>query len=172
MGLTPLAAVPSTRAVRMRSPPAVRSLQRLPPWQHSARSPAISIPMQHLQMSGHHPCHPQRPDVAVHADARATQRMPGVRRSRECSTILRDMRQQSSARSRSVCLPFRPCGAHTLTSYSPPGNRCRAPPGSGMCAPGHRRLPLRQAMCSERRHGSNWLACRRTLELEPETFLG
>ena len=34
--------------------------------------------------------------------------------------------------------PFQPCGAHTLTSYSQPVNRCHAPPGYGMCAPGHR----------------------------------
>src|SRR5215471_4203019 len=38
--------------------------------------------------------------------------------------------------------PFRPCRAHTLPTYSPPVNRCRAPPGYGMYASGHRGLPV------------------------------
>src|SRR4029453_7402665 len=71
--LTSPAAVPSTRAVRTRSPPVVRSLQRSPPWQHSARLPAISIPMQLLQISGHHPCPLQRPEV-THCSVPATDR--------------------------------------------------------------------------------------------------
>src|SRR5262245_24447822 len=39
-------------------------------------------------------------------------------------------------------LPLRPCEARTLPSYTPLVTRCRTPPGCGMCAHGHRRLPV------------------------------
>ena len=47
--------------------------------------------------------------------------------------------QATAMSNASRVLPFRPCGACTWPSYSQPVTRCRALPGSGMCAPGHRR---------------------------------